>query len=154
MTDTKNTPVTLDEVQWSENFVVSMNVTDAPEIALPCGHGVKPMALVLVFSRGSLEGYTPALELQEWKIYGTHDHGGAESEDVTLSSMDFGDGRADLPGFLEEIGSVLESLMPGLELPRPERLGDVPEWVTTAIKSYRPQVERYIPVRLDATYHG
>jgi len=153
MTDTKNTPVTLDDVRWSENFVVSMDVTNAPEIPVPCGHSVRPMALVLVFARGNLEDFTPTLELQEWKIYGTHDHG-ADAAEVTLESTDFGTGPAPMPEFMTGIADVLESLMPGLDLPRPQLLGDVPEWVTTAIKSYRPQVERYVPVRLEATYHG
>jgi hypothetical protein len=159
---TPDAPVQLANVDWSTNVVVSMDVTGAPGITVPCGHVVQPKAFLASFRRGTLPEMTKEVwDLEEWKIYAVHPKTspfGKETE-LVLSQRHFGEGAdLNLPaGLLEEMTAALADM--GMDLPPDlsqgvQLLGPVPEWVTTAIKSYQPNTTLQPPVRTTATYHG
>jgi hypothetical protein len=154
-------PLQMADVQWSENVVVSMELTGAPGIPAPCGHLLQPIAFLASFRRGSLEELTPDWDLEEWKMYVTHpDEGGLGELQLTLLPKHFGQGEGELPlptGMEQGIPEGLEGMakMLGIDVsPKAELLGPVPEWVHTAIKSYQPYTDATTPVRTAPTYHG
>lgn len=154
MTDyTPNVPLQMADVQWSVHTSVSVVVTGAPGIPAPCGHLLQPRALVMTYTRGSLPDmsevdWTPV----GWDMLADHpDEGGLGSTELTLPHSAFGEaGTRSVPEGLAGMAQML-----GIELPKTELLGPVPEWIETAIKSYQPfQPLKGAPVRTDATYHG
>jgi len=160
MTDNTPTaaPLQMADVQWSENVVVSMELTGAPGIPAPCGHLLQPIAFMLAFRRGSIPELTLDWDLEDWQMYVVHpDEGGLGELELTLSSKHFGEvgtGSIPVPEGMRGMAEMLGIPLPQEDL-QEDLLGPVPEWVHTAIKSYEPfQALKGAPVRLDATYHG
>lgn len=144
-TDTQPDAVTLSAPKWTSDVIVSVHVDGAPEITAPCGHGLRPDLFVMHFQRGNLpESVTDAWDLVTWQIEAFH-HG--EEEPVSLKPEHFGEEPVDAPEFLQGILSML-----GLPTTA-DRLGPIPEWVHTAIKSYQPTTDGP-GVRTAPTYHG
>jgi hypothetical protein len=163
MTDNTPTaaPLQMADVQWSENVVVSMELTGAPGIPAPCGHVLQPIALMLAFRRGSIPELTLGWDLEDWQMYVVHpDEGGLGELQLTLLPKHFGQGEGELPlptGIENGVPEGLEGMakMLGIDLtPKAELLGPVPEWVHTALKTYQPTTTTAVPVRTANTYHG
>jgi len=144
----------LADVEWSVHVSVSMAVTGAPGLLAPCGHLLQPHALVVTYTRGSLDTLSKDWTPGEWVMLASHPaEGGLGETDLTLPSKAFGEGGPapmPIPDDLRGMAEMLGIPLPGQE----DLLGPVPEWVTTAIKSYVPYTTDDVPVRTDATYHG
>lgn len=157
MADVQNAPVQLADVKWSTDVVVSMTVTGAPGILAPCGHPLQPKALVLLFLRSSLPDHTLDWELKLWEMAVVHPASSVfdTEHDLTLTSDHFGEGVLPATPLQNDITDVLSGVL-GMEVPKGdvERLGPVPEWVETAIRTYQPYADFTTPVRTSDTYHG